>query len=102
MTITPAAAAVILQMPGYPGFVRITVHGGGCHGFEYESGFDRAAGEGDVTYSSNGVVLVTDPMSAIYLVDVEVDYERRGLMSAFVFNNPNASGTCGCGKSFSV
>lgn len=81
--------------------LRLRVVGGGCSGFAYDLYFD-ASQEGDRTFDSQGVKLVVDQMSLMYLVGTEVDY-IEGLQGAgFKFHNPNVKSTCGCGSSFSA
>ena len=83
--------------------LRVGVKGGGCSGFEYSLGFDPAANElDDIVSDWHGVRVAVDQKSALYLDGMEIDFydglEKRG----FVFNNPNAKTTCGCGTSFTV
>ncbi|MBI4511171.1 MAG: iron-sulfur cluster insertion protein ErpA [Deltaproteobacteria bacterium] len=81
--------------------LRLRVVGGGCSGFSYDLYFDGSQ-EGDKVFDSNGVKLVVDQMSLMYLMGTEVDY-IEGLQGAgFKFNNPNVKSTCGCGSSFSA
>ncbi len=81
--------------------LRVKVIGGGCAGFQYDLFFDEI-GEGDNTFESQGVKLVVDQMSFMYLMGTTIDYVE-GLSSAgFKFENPNTTGSCGCGSSFSV
>ena len=81
--------------------LRIGVKGGGCSGFSYLLGFDKP-GEKDQVFEMDGVQVVMEKAHGLYLAGMEVDYvdnlENRG----FVFNNPNADSTCGCGTSFSA
>ncbi len=81
--------------------LRLRVVGGGCSGFAYDLYFDNA-NDGDKTFDSNGVKLVVDQMSLMYLVGTEVDYVESVQGSCFKFTNPNVKSTCGCGSSFSV
>lgn len=81
--------------------LRVGVVGGGCSGFQYSLGFDRAFDEKvDAKYEHHGVALVVDKKSALYLDGTTVDFydglEKRG----FTFDNPNAVKSCGCGSSF--
>ena len=85
------------------GVLRVGVKGGGCSGFEYSLSFDTAANElDDIVSDWHGVRVAVDGKSALYLDGMEIDFyeglEKRG----FVFNNPNATKTCGCGTSFTV
>ncbi len=83
--------------------IRIGVAGGGCSGFQYTMDFEKDAKDGDLVLDqTGGLKLYVDPMSAMYLQGVTVDY-IQGLQGAgFKFINPNAKNTCGCGSSFSA
>jgi iron-sulfur cluster assembly accessory protein len=81
--------------------LRLRVVGGGCSGFSYDLYFDPAQ-DGDKTFDSNGVQLVVDQMSLMYLMGTEVDYIEGLHGAGFKFHNPNVKSTCGCGSSFSV
>ena len=82
--------------------IRVGVVGGGCSGFQYSMDFENEPKDGDVVYEQDGLKYFVDPMSAMYLQGVTVDY-IQGLQGAgFKFNNPNARNTCGCGSSFSA
>ena len=83
------------------GVLRVAVQGGGCSGFQYALGFDRAAQEGDHAMTLHGVDVVVDPYSAPYLQGTEIDFVD-GLQGGFAINNPNVSAACGCGHSFQV
>lgn len=82
-------------------FLRVAVEGGGCSGLSYKLGFDPA-GEEDILSESEGIAIVVDPRHAIYLTRCEIDYPDGLNARGFVFNNPNASESCGCGSSFAV
>jgi iron-sulfur cluster assembly protein len=82
--------------------LRLMVVGGGCSGFSYRMGFDEDIKEHDRVEDIDGVKVVVDQKSYLYLEGTEVDYHDSLMGRGFVFNNPNASGTCGCGSSFSV
>src|SRR2546427_198203 len=82
--------------------LRIAVQGGGCSGFEYALGFDRAAQEGDHEIESHGVSVVVDQFSAPYLQGAEIDFLSGLQESGFKISNPNVSSSCGCGHSFQV
>lgn len=82
--------------------LRLMVVGGGCSGFSYKMGFDENISEKDKVIVIDGVKIVVDEKSGLYLDAVEVDFEDSLMGRGFVFNNPNASGTCGCGSSFSI
>jgi iron-sulfur cluster assembly protein len=82
--------------------LRIGVLPGGCSGFRYSLNLeDRAAGD-DIVLESHGVRLFVDEFSAQYLNGVTVDYKSNFQESGFAFENPNATGGCGCGSSFTV
>jgi iron-sulfur cluster insertion protein len=81
--------------------LRVKVMGGGCAGFQYDLFFDEVA-EGDNVFDSSGVRLVIDAMSFMYLMGTEIDYVEGLQGAGFKFNNPNTTGSCGCGSSFSV
>ena len=82
--------------------LRVGVKGGGCSGLSYSLGFDKEAREGDKTLVIDGVQLFIDPKSLFYLSGTQLDYTDGLNGRGFVFNNPNASKTCGCGSSFGV
>ncbi|MEK6609513.1 MAG: iron-sulfur cluster assembly accessory protein, partial [Gemmatimonadota bacterium] len=75
---------------------------GGCSGFKYEMSIDDAAMDDDVVLDLGGVRVFVDGFSAQYLNGVEVDYVTTMQNSGFAFSNPNATGGCGCGTSFTV
>ena len=81
--------------------LRVYVQGGGCSGFSYGFMFD-APREDDIAIDYPSVKVVIDPMSLQYLKGCTVDYTEDFTKSGFVIKNPNATGTCGCGESFSV
>jgi len=82
--------------------LRVGVKGGGCSGFSYTLGFDDQINEIDQISESQGVRVVCDPKSFLYLNGTYVDFEDNLMGRGFKFVNPNASKTCGCGESFSV
>ena len=82
--------------------LRVAIQGGGCGGFEYALGFDRGATDGDTELEFHGVRVVVDPASAQYLKGATVDFVESLQESGFKIDNPNASGSCGCGHSFQV
>jgi iron-sulfur cluster assembly protein len=83
-------------------FIRVAVKGGGCSGLMYELDFDTLLKEGDQVFEDNGVRVVVDRKSYLYLVGTELEYSGGLNGKGFVFINPNASRTCGCGESFSI
>ena len=82
--------------------VRVGVKGGGCSGFTYTLGFDGEVKEGDTIIEDNEVKLFIDGKSLFYLSGTELDYSDGLNGKGFVFSNPNATKTCGCGESFGV
>jgi len=106
VSLTVGAAAKIKDLmaeepDGEAAVLRIAVQGGGCSGFQYALGFDRGPQEGDNEVESHGIPVVVDPFSAPYLAGTEIDWVE-GLQAGFAINNPNVSGSCGCGHSFQV
>jgi iron-sulfur cluster assembly accessory protein len=81
--------------------LRLRVVGGGCAGFSYDLYFDEST-EVDRRFVVNGVNVVVDEMSLMYLAGTEIDYVEGLQGAGFKFNNPNVKSTCGCGSSFSV
>jgi len=83
-------------------FVRVGVKSGGCSGLSYELNFDGAIGENDKVFDQNNVKIAVDKKSFLYLVGTTLEYSGGLNGKGFVFNNPNANRTCGCGESFSL
>jgi iron-sulfur cluster assembly protein len=83
-------------------FIRVGVKGGGCSGLSYELTFDTDLKEDDKVFENNGIKVVVDKKSFLYLIGTELDYSGGLNGKGFVFNNPNANRTCGCGESFAV
>ncbi|WP_242927761.1 HesB/IscA family protein [Pontibacter vulgaris] len=81
--------------------LRIGVQGGGCSGMSYLLGFDKAK-EADEVYNVEGISLIMDKKHAMYVLGMEVDFQDGLNARGFVFNNPQAKSTCGCGSSFSA
>jgi iron-sulfur cluster assembly protein len=94
----------LMQTEQHPqgSFVRVGVQGGGCSGLMYQLDFDTEIKEGDQVFEDNGVKVVVDRKSFLYLVGTELEYTGGLNGKGFVFKNPNANRTCGCGESFSV
>ena len=83
-------------------FVRVGVKSGGCSGLSYDLKFDKEEQEGDKVFEDNGVKIIVDKKSFLYLVGTTLEYSGGLNGTGFVFNNPNANRTCGCGESFSL
>lgn len=83
-------------------FIRVGVEGGGCSGLSYKLEFDNQMKDGDQVFEDKGVKIVVDRKSFLYLVGTELEFSGGLNGKGFVFKNPNASRTCGCGESFSV
>src|SRR5450759_2142735 len=81
--------------------LRLKVQGGGCSGFAYDLFFDQAQ-DVDQIFESQGIRMLCDQMSLMYLVGTEIDYVESVQGSGFKFTNPNVKSTCGCGSSFSA
>lgn len=85
-----------------PVAVRLGVRGGGCSGFSYAMEFELEKGPMDKEYDFDGLKVLVDSVSGMYLSDCEVDYLETLETSGFKFNNPNVKSTCGCGSSFNA
>ena len=83
-------------------YVRVGVKSGGCSGLSYELNFDNKLGETDKIFEDNQVRIIVDKKSFLYLVGTVLEYSGGLNGKGFVFNNPNAQRTCGCGESFSL
>ena len=83
-------------------FLRMSVEGGGCSGMTYKMDFDEKQKEFDKVFKSNGLTVICDLKSWLYLKDVKIDYSDDLLNGGFKITNPNAERTCGCGTSFSA
>ncbi len=81
--------------------LRVFVQGGGCSGFQYGFTFDEKH-ENDNVIEQGGITIVVDPQSAMYLKDAKVNYVEDFRGAGFSVENPNATGGCGCGKSFNA
>src|ERR1700741_763239 len=82
--------------------LRVGVLPGGCSGFQYGLNIEDEAGEDDMILESQGIRLFVDPFSLQYLQGTEIDYVSTFQGSGFTFNNPNSTGSCGCGSSFNA
>jgi iron-sulfur cluster assembly accessory protein len=107
VNVTPTAVAEVRRYMEENGAtdqagLRVGVLPGGCSGFQYGLNIEDEPAEDDLVLDSNGLRLFVDPFSMQYLSGVEIDYVTTFQGSGFTFNNPNASGGCGCGSSFTV
>ncbi len=83
-------------------FIRVGVEGGGCSGLMYQLNFDNVETESDKSFENNDIKIVVDKKSYLYLVGTTLDFSGGLNGKGFVFVNPNADRTCGCGESFSI
>ena len=96
-------ALKLMQEEGKDGFfIRVGVKGGGCSGLMYQLEMDNQELEDDRFFEDNGVRIVVDKKSYLYLIGTTLDFSGGLNGKGFVFKNPNADRTCGCGESFSV
>lgn len=103
IAVTPKAVAKIKQALAshqLEGGLRLGVLGGGCSGLSYQFRFDREPRPNDKVFEFDGVKVFVDPKSYLYLHGLTLDYHESLLQSGFVFDNPNAKKSCGCGSSF--
>ncbi|MEK6675352.1 MAG: iron-sulfur cluster assembly accessory protein [Planctomycetota bacterium] len=83
-------------------FLRVGVKGGGCSGFNYSLDLTESVSESDESWDQHGISVVCDPKSYLYLEGTTIDFKDELMGRGFVFTNPNATSSCGCGSSFSV
>ena len=83
-------------------FIRVSITSGGCSGLTYQMDFDNETKENDQVFEDNGVKVVTDLKSFLYLCNTTLEFSGGLDGKGFYFNNPNAARTCGCGESFAV
>jgi len=106
VTVTASAAkriGEIIRDDGKPDLkLRVTVNGGGCSGFQYDFALDDAQTDDDISIERDGITVLIDSMSLLYIGGSEIDYVDELIGSAFRINNPNATASCGCGTSFSI
>ena len=106
--VTNLAKEKAAQMMSEDGFnpetdyIRVGVKSGGCSGLEYVLKFDNEKTDADQVFEDNGIKIVVDKKSFLYLVGTTLDFSGGLNGKGFVFNNPNAARTCGCGESFSL
>ena len=108
ITVSETAKTKIAELMAYDGFnvaehfVRVGVKSGGCSGLSYELKFDKTKSEEDKVFEDNAVKIIVDKKSFLYLIGTTLEYSGGLNGKGFVFNNPNAQRTCGCGESFSL
>jgi iron-sulfur cluster assembly protein len=105
ITLTPAALAHVEKMRANQpdAILRLAVKQTGCSGFSYVPVLETEVKADDHVFAqSNGLIVCVDPTSLPYLQGITVDYVREGLSSSFKYINPNATGSCGCGESFTT
>jgi iron-sulfur cluster assembly protein len=83
-------------------YLRVGVKGGGCSGFSYSLDLSETKTENDEVWTQHGIDVVCDPKSMLYLDGTTVDFKDELMGRGFVFTNPNATSSCGCGSSFST
>jgi len=105
ITVTDSAAEHVkkfLANRGKGAGLRLGVKTTGCSGMAYVLEFADSVEDTDEVFESNGVKVIIDPKSLIYLDGTELDFAKEGLNEGFKFNNPNVKDMCGCGESFNV
>jgi iron-sulfur cluster assembly accessory protein len=107
LQLTPTAVSkvkeILSQQTPSPAGLRVAVVGGGCSGFSYHMAFENQVNQNsDNVYEFDGLKVLVDQMSEMYLEGVSIDYIETLEGSGFKFNNPNVKSTCGCGSSFTV
>lgn len=106
ISLTDAALKEVKRLINVQGIeeggLRLGVKGGGCSGLSYTINFDDKIGQYDQVYEIDGIKVIVDAKSAIYLQGTQLDYQKDLMGGNFKFLNPNANKTCGCGESFSA
>ena len=106
ITLTEAALKEVKRLMNVQGIteggLRLGIKGGGCSGLSYTINFDDKIGQYDSVFETDGVKLIVDAKSAIYLQGTQLDFQKDLMGGSFKFINPNAQKTCGCGESFSA
>ncbi len=97
-----AVQGFISNMNPKPVGIRVGVQGGGCSGFTYQMKYEYAVNEEDREIESNGVKIIIDRKSLLYLMGTVIDYKNELGQTGFKFENPTAKRTCGCGESFGI
>ena len=105
--VSPSAAEHIQELKNKENIseekaLRISIKEGGCSGFSYKLDFDEKKSKSDKFFESNGIPLVIEGKSLLYIMGMTLDYEGGLNGKGFIFSNPNAKDTCGCGTSFGV
>lgn len=106
--VSETARQKVIQLMTEDGFnpttdyIRVGVKSGGCSGLSYDLDFDKEMQEEDKVFEDNGVKILVDKKSFLYLIGTTLEYSGGLNGTGFVFNNPNANRTCGCGESFSL
>lgn len=106
--VSETAKSKVVQLMTEEGFnaqndyVRVGVKSGGCSGLSYDLKFDKEQQDEDKVFVDNGVKIIVDKKSFLYLIGTTLEYSGGLNGTGFVFNNPNANRTCGCGESFSL
>jgi len=105
VTVSERAARKIGEILGQEAagtMLRVSVEGGGCSGFQYKFGTERAKAEDDIVIERAGATVLIDPISLDYMAGSEIDFVDDLIGSAFKINNPKATASCGCGTSFAL
>ena len=93
----------LIDQEGQQGaMLRVTVSGGGCAGFQYGFSFSNEKTDDDVLIHQDGITIVTDNISLLYLAGAQIDFSEDLVGSSFSISNPNSKSSCSCGTSFSV
>jgi iron-sulfur cluster assembly protein len=103
--VSPSAAVKIFQLierEGKGEFLRVRITGGGCNGLSYKMKFVREPKEGDIYVLSEGVRVLIDSKTALYLRGTLLEYSDKLVAGGFKFSNPNAKASCSCGESFNL
>ena len=105
ITVSERAARRIGEiLKGEPAgtMLRVSVEGGGCSGFQYKFDIEHAKADDDIALARDGATVLIDPVSIKYMEGAEIDFVDDLIGASFRVNNPNATGSCGCGTSFTV
>lgn len=105
LRLTAPAGRKVLALAtreGQGSFLRVAITGGGCNGLSYKMRFVAKPKAGDILVRSEGIEVLVDPKSALYLRGTQLDYSDKMIGGGFKFSNPNAKASCSCGESFSL